>query len=165
MNETIGNRIAKLRKEKMMSQEKMAEQLGVSSQAVSKWENDISCPDISLLIPLAKLLGVTVDDLLTGNSNEVKLLPTDKRKDLEDLTLRVKMLSSDGDKIRVNLPMMLVKIALEMGVEIIPNYTDGMDAIKKLDLSKIMELAERGMIGKIVEMESANGDTMEVVIE
>ena len=165
MNETIGNRIAKLRKEKMMSQEKMAEQLGVSSQAVSKWENDISCPDISLLIPLAKLLGVTVDDLLTGNSNEVKLLPTDKRKDLEDLTLRVKMLSSDGDKIRVNLPMMLVKIALEMGVEIIPNYTDGMDAIKKLDLGKIMELAERGMIGKIVEMESANGDTMEVVIE
>ena len=148
-----------------MSQEKMAEQLGVSSQAVSKWENDISCPDISLLIPLAKLLGVTVDDLLTGNSNEVKLLPTDKRKDLEDLTLRVKMLSSDGDKIRVNLPMMLVKIALEMGVEIIPNYTDGMDAIKKLDLGKIMELAERGMIGKIVEMESANGDTMEVVIE
>lgn len=165
MNETIGNRIAKLRKEKMMSQEKMAEQLGVSSQAVSKWENDISCPDISLLIPLAKLLGVTVDDLLTGNSNEVKLLPTDKRKDLEDLTLRVKMLSGDGDKIRVNLPMMLVKIALEMGVEIIPNYTDGMDAIKKLDLGKIMELAERGMIGKIVEMESANGDTMEVVIE
>lgn len=165
MNETIGNRIAKLRKEKMMSQEKMAEQLGVSSQAVSKWENDISCPDISLLIPLAKLLGVTVDDLLTGNSNEVKLLPTDKRKDLEDLTLRVKMLSSDGDKIRVNLPMMLVKIALEMGVEIIPNYTDGMDAIKKLDLGKIMELAERGMIGKIVEMESANGDIMEVVIE
>ena len=165
MNETIGNRIAKLRKEKMMSQEKMAEQLGVSSQAVSKWENDISCPDISLLIPLAKLLGVTVDDLLTGNSNEVKLLPTDKRKDLEDLTLRVKMLSCDGDRIRVNLPMMLVKIALEMGVEIIPNYTDGMDAIKKLDLGKIMELAERGMIGKIVEMESANGDTMEVVIE
>lgn len=165
MNETIGNRIAKLRKEKMMSQEKMAEQLGVSSQAVSKWENDISCPDISLLIPLAKLLGVTVDDLLTGNSNEVKLLPTDKRKDLEDLTLQVKMLSGDGDKIRVNLPMMLVKIALEMGVEIIPNYTDGMDAIKKLDLGKIMELAERGMIGKIVEMESANGDTMEVVIE
>ena len=106
-----------------------------------------------------------MDDLLTGNSNEVKLLPTDKRKDLEDLTLRVKMLSSDGDKIRVNLPMMLVKIALEMGVEIIPNYTDGMDAIKKLDLGKIMELAERGMIGKIVEMESANGDTVEVVIE
>lgn len=165
MNETIGNRIAKLRKEKMMSQEKMAEQLGVSSQAVSKWENDISCPDISLLIPLAELLDVTVDEMLTGKSNEVKLLPTDKRKSLEELTLRVKMHSCNGDKIRVNLPMALVKIALEVGVEIIPNYADGMDAVKKLDLAKIMELAERGMIGKIVEMESADGDSVEVVIE
>lgn len=165
MNETIGNRIAKFRKEKKMSQENLAEQIGVSSQAVSKWENDISCPDISLLIPLAKLLDVTVDELLTGKSNEVKLLPADERKSLEELTLRVKILSSDGDKIRVNLPMTLVKIALEMGVEIIPNYTEGMDAVKKLDLGKIMDLAERGMIGKIVEVESADGDTIEVVVE
>ena len=49
MNETIGNRITKFRKAKGMPQEELANQLGVSSQAVSKWENDISCPDISLL--------------------------------------------------------------------------------------------------------------------
>ena len=75
MNETIGSRICKYRKAKGMTQEDLAEKLGVSSQAVSKWENDASCPDISLLPELAKTLGVTVDTLLTGKQDEVQLLP------------------------------------------------------------------------------------------
>lgn len=165
MNETIGQRIAKLRKAKGMSQEKLAEKMGVSSQAVSKWENDASCPDISLLPLLAKLLGVTVDELLTGNSDQVQLLPESQRKPLEELTLRVRVNSAEGDEVRINLPMPLVKVALEMGVEIVPNYTEGMDAIRGLDLGKIMELVERGAIGKLVEVESADGDIVEVVVE
>lgn len=165
MNETIGQRIAKLRKAKGMSQEKLAEKMGVSSQAVSKWENDASCPDISLLPLLSKLLGVTVDELLTGNSDQVQLLPESQRKPLEELTLRVRVNSAEGDKVRINLPMPLVKVALEMGVEIVPNYTEGMDAIRGLDLGKIMELVERGAIGKLVEVESADGDIVEVVVE
>lgn len=164
MNETIGQRIAKLRKQQGMSQEHLAEKIGVSSQAVSKWENDASCPDISLLPRLAKLLGITVDELLTGNSNEVKLLPAEQRKSLDELTLRVRALSSEGDKVRVNLPMPLVKIGLEMGVDLSANM-GGAEALKQLDLGKIMELAERGAIGKIVEMESADGDYVEVVVE
>lgn len=165
MNETIGNRISRLRKGKSMSQEALAEQLGVSSQAVSKWENDQSCPDISLLPQLAKLLDITVDELLTGNSNEVRMMPEEQRKSLEELTLRVRILSADGDKIKVNLPMTLVKVGLEMGVEIAPNYAKGMDALKNLDLKQIMDLVERGALGKLVEMESADGDIIEVVVE
>ena len=46
MNKTLGARIAELRKEKGLTQEELAKQLGISSQAVSKWEKDISCPDI-----------------------------------------------------------------------------------------------------------------------
>lgn len=61
---TMGKRIALLRKEKGMTQEQLAEKLGVSSQAVSKWENDISCPDIALLPLLASTLGISVDELL-----------------------------------------------------------------------------------------------------
>ena len=57
MNETNGNRISKYRKEKGMTQEELAGKLGVSSQAVSKWENDASCPDISLLPELCRILG------------------------------------------------------------------------------------------------------------
>lgn len=62
--ETLGKRIAALRKEKGMTQEQLAEKVGVSAQAVSKWENDISCPDITLLPLLGDLFGVSVDELL-----------------------------------------------------------------------------------------------------
>ena len=62
--ETLGKRIAALRKEKGLTQEQLAEKVGVSAQAVSKWENDISCPDITLLPLLADLFDVSVDELL-----------------------------------------------------------------------------------------------------
>ena len=166
MNESIGKRIARLRKEKGMSQENLAEKIGVSPQAVSKWENDQSCPDISLLPKLVKLLGVTSDELLTGETNQVQLLPEHQRKPLEELTLRVRLLSAEGDKIRVNLPMPLVKIAIEMGVDIDPQFTgESGAALKSLDMAKIMEMVEKGLIGKLVEMESADGTTVEVVVE
>ena len=166
MNESIGKRIARLRKEKGMSQENLAERIGVSAQAVSKWENDQSCPDISLLPRLTKLLGVTADELLTGESDQVKLLPENQRKPLEELTLRIKVLSAQGDKVRVNLPMPLVKVALEMGVDISPNLSgDSANVLKSIDLAKIMEMAETGLIGKLVEVESADGHTVEVVVE
>ena len=153
MNESIGNRIAKYRKAKGMTQEELAAKLGVSSQAVSKWENDASSPDISLLPQLCQVLGVSADELLTGKSNEVRLLPVEQRKSLDELTLRVKADSAAGDKVRVNLPMSLVKIALEMGVEIVPSVSgvEGLDTLKNLDLNKIIDLVERGMIGKIID--------------
>ena len=114
MNETIGNRIAKFRKAKSMTQEELANHMGVSSQAVSKWENDASCPDISLLPKLAKVLGVTIDELLTGKNDQVQMVPEHHRKSLNELIMRVKVNSAEGDKVRVNLPMSLVKVALEM---------------------------------------------------
>ena len=163
MNESIGNRISKYRKEKGLTQEELAAKLGVSSQAVSKWENDASCPDISLLAQLCKNLGISTDELLTGNNNEVKLVPVEQRKSLDELTLRVKVNSAQGDKVRVNLPMSLVKVCLEMGVEITPQMT-GIEGMKNLDLNKIMDLAERGLIGKLVEIESADGDIVEIVV-
>ncbi len=165
MNETIGNRIQKFRKEKDMTQEELAVKLGVSSQAVSKWENDISCPDIALLPQLCRTLGVTADELLTGKNDQVKMVPPQERKSLDELTLRVRVNSAEGDKVRVNLPMSLVKIALEMGVEILPNYVNGIEPVKSIDLEKIMDLVERGAIGKLAEVESAEGDTVEVVVE
>lgn len=66
MEMTLGKRIAALRKEKELKQDDLAGMLDVSPQAVSKWENDQTCPDISLLPKLARILGVTVDELLSG---------------------------------------------------------------------------------------------------
>ena len=62
--ETMGKRISDLRKSKGMTQEQLAQRVGVTAQAVSKWENDLSCPDISILPQLAEALGVTTDELL-----------------------------------------------------------------------------------------------------
>lgn len=163
MNETIGNRISKYRKAKGMTQEDLAGKLGVSSQAVSKWENDASCPDISLLPQLCKVLGVTADELLTGKTNEVKMVPAEQRKNLDDMVLRIYVNSSDRDQVRVNLPMSLVKICLEMGVDV--TAASGTDAMKSIDLNKIVDLVERGAIGKLVEVECGDGDIVEIVVE
>ena len=67
-SETLGHRIARLRLAKTATQERLAKELNVSPQAVSKWENDINYPDISLLPDLARFLGVSVDELLSGAS-------------------------------------------------------------------------------------------------
>lgn len=64
MKKTLGMMIAELRKEKGMTQLELAEKMAVTDKAVSKWERDLSCPDINSLPNLAEILGVTVDDLM-----------------------------------------------------------------------------------------------------
>lgn len=61
---TFGQIIKKLRRDADMTQERLAEVLSVSAQAVSRWETDTGMPDVSLLPPLANLFGVTTDYLL-----------------------------------------------------------------------------------------------------
>lgn len=73
-----GERIAQLRNEKGYSQEYVAQQIGVSRQAVHKWEKEISSPDTSNLIALAQVLGTTVDYIVTGNSETA--VTTNSRK-------------------------------------------------------------------------------------
>ena len=74
MEQTIGKRIMTLRKSRGMTQDQLAEKVGVSAQAVSKWENDISCPDISLLPKLAEIFSVTTDSLL-GVPEKTEIVP------------------------------------------------------------------------------------------
>ena len=64
MKKTLGTMIAELRKQHGMTQLELAEKMGVTDKAVSKWERDLSCPDINSLPNLAQILGVTVDDLM-----------------------------------------------------------------------------------------------------
>lgn len=60
---TIGNQIASYRKNAGLTQEALAKKLGVTNQAVSKWESGLACPDIQLLPELADLFGITIDEL------------------------------------------------------------------------------------------------------
>ena len=61
---TIGEMISSLRKEKGMTQNELAEKMNVTDKAVSKWERDLSCPDINTISKLANILDVSVDELL-----------------------------------------------------------------------------------------------------
>jgi len=64
--EKIGKYIAIKRKENNMTQAKLAEELGVTDRAISNWENGKNMPDLSLLKPLCKILGITINELLSG---------------------------------------------------------------------------------------------------
>ena len=71
MEETMGKRIAACRKQLGLTQDALAEQLGVTAQAVSKWENDQSCPDITMIPKLANLFSITTDELLGVEQKKV----------------------------------------------------------------------------------------------
>ena len=64
--EKIGRFIATCRKDKNMTQQELAEQLGVTDRAVSNWENGKNMPDLSLFKPLCNILGITINELLSG---------------------------------------------------------------------------------------------------
>ena len=165
MDMTIGKRIAALRKEKGLTQEELAGHMGVSPQAVSKWENDQTCPDISALPKLARLLGVSVDELLEGKQERpaVRVLPPAERKDLKDMMLRITVDSADGDRVRVNVPMALVEVAMEIGMEM--PQINGQDALKGIDMNKVLRLVREGLVGNLVEVDSADGDKVRIFVE
>lgn len=165
MDMTIGKRIAHLRKEKGLTQEELAGHMGVSPQAVSKWENDQTCPDISALPKLARLLGVTVDELLEGKTETtaVRVLPPEQRRDIKDMMLRITVDSAQGDKVRVNLPIALVEVAMEIGMEM--PQINGNEALKGIDLKKVLELVRLGCVGNLVEVDSAEGDKVRIFVE
>lgn len=71
MKQSMGQIIRKLRKERNLTQEELAEQLNITYQAVSRWENETGMPDISQVIPLTNVFGVSVDVLFgTQNINQ-----------------------------------------------------------------------------------------------
>lgn len=166
MKETLGKRIATYRRELGMKQEEMAEKLGISAQAVSKWENDQTCPDISLLPALAKMLNTTVDELLSGKpeaENTVCIVPEDQRKDIKDMMLRMKVDSANGDKVRISVPMALVQLAVEMGMAL--PQVSGNAALQNIDLKQIVEMVDKGIMGNLMEVEASDGTTVYIYVE
>lgn len=77
MKHSVGRNIARLRLSQGMTQERLAQRMGVTPQAVSKWENDLNYPDVAALPALAALLGTSVDSLLTVPDNGAEAEPED----------------------------------------------------------------------------------------
>ena len=166
MENTLGKRIAALRREKGMKQEELSELLGVSPQAISKWENDHTCPDISLLPTLAKIFGISVDELLSGKKEEkpsVRIVPEPERKDIKDMMFRIIVNSKNGEEVRVNIPLALIEVLLEGGLNI--SQVSDNSALKSIDLSKIMNLVRQGAVGNLMEVEASDGDIVRIFVE
>ncbi|CVH79231.1 transcriptional repressor DicA [Clostridiales bacterium CHKCI006] len=162
--QTIGEKISELRKGKKMTQEQLAEIMHVSSQAVSKWENDLSIPDLPILVQLADYFQVSLDEIVRPQKEQpVRYVDQVTKKPMEQMTLHIYVLSSDGDKVKINLPMGLVKVAIETGMKM-PNM-GGNESLKEIDFEQIYAMVESGLIGKIVEIESSDGDTVEIVVD
>jgi len=167
---TLGTRINEYRRQRNITQEQLAEAMGVTSQAVSKWENDISCPDISIMPQLADYFSVSLDRLIRGEEPmRPQVLPGNARKDINTMVLRIVIESSDGDRVRINLPVPLIIAGLEMGLPMAGMNIGGNESInnamQQVDFSNIIKLVESGMIGNLVEIESADGDKVSIFVE
>lgn len=159
--ESLGKRIAERRKKKSLTQDQLAEALGVSSQAVSKWENDISCPDISLLPKLSDILGISIDALLRGEQTElVRYEPESGEVTMTNKILKVRIL--DGEtRMSMNIPLALLQLGImdESGMKI-----GGLN-LKGVDFHAVMEMASRGVIGEILELDDEDGAHCEFYVE
>ena len=164
MENTIGKRISALRRDKGLRQDDLAEKMQVSPQAVSKWENDQTCPDISALPQLAEVLGVTVDELLTGKKEEktVEVVAFDEKKDEAKRVIHIEC-GDGGDKVRLNLPLELIQTAFDLGISL-PDIS-GKDVLKNIDLKNILALADRGVVGNLLEIDSEDGAYVKIYID
>lgn len=163
MKETFGQRFLKLRKARNLTQEDIAKKLNISAQAVSKWENDVSSPDISLLSDIASIFNISIDELLGKEINKTEVLPEGKRKDINSMMLYINILSTDGDKVKVNLPMSLIIACVNSGINI--SKVSSNNKLNEIDFTQIISLVEQGVVGKLVEIESKDGDTVVISVE
>lgn len=118
--QTLGMMITALRKQMGMTQLELAEKMGVTDKAVSKWERDLSCPDVSSLPRLAEIFDVSVDELMHAKSK----MPTESGANVTDNIL----------------PLVFKALALAMGVGV-----TALSALKKLDSSTGLTLLGIGL--------------------
>ena len=159
---TIGQNIAFYRKEKNVTQEKLAEICSVTPQAVSKWENDVSCPDVTLLKTIAKTFGISVDQLLDDESPITRL---DTTTDFSKKFIKIRVVN-DSEKVNVNLPLSLLELLLKSdGLANSISIGGKNNLFKTIDFKQVFELVSLGVMGKLVEVEDSSGEKVEVWIE
>ncbi len=86
--QTLGMMIASLRKEKGYTQLDLAQKMGVTDKAVSKWERDLSCPDVNSIPQLAEILGVSIDELMQVKDITKETDPKDNNKMIVDTAFK-----------------------------------------------------------------------------
>jgi len=161
----LGNNISEKRKAKGMTQEELAANLGVSPQAVSKWENNLSCPDISLLPAIAKIFGMSVDELLgaasaTENVGEEKTFAEPETAYEEPVftgkkaTTLLITTEKNGKVSNVRIPLTLVRFGLNLG------STFG--GLTGAQANTIENAIRTGLSGEILSVDGENGEKVTI---
>ena len=161
---TMGSVIRELRKENGISQERLAEILGVTSQAVSKWENDNGLPDISLLVPIADYFDVSLD-LLFRRTDDYDIGPLDSENTLNELKecyIKVRdLLRSYPHNNRYRLQLADVEYQLAFAENLNDGSIDRFDELTQdallhyesiIDNSKDDDIIKRAVTGKILTL-------------
>lgn len=152
---TLGRRIAHLRKAQGLTQDALSEQLSITPQAISKWENDQSCPDVMTLPRLSQLLQVSIDTLLTG---VVTSQPTTPAKKPEELIVRMAITSEDGERVCINLPFTVFRLGARYGMITITSHETEVDfssmspSLAGVDFNTMVQMIESGVTGKLLEL-------------
>lgn len=162
--ETFGQRLARLRKEKELTQNDIADKVGVTSQAISKWENDLASPDIDMLIHLSDIFSISLDELL-GKEKTTTLAERPSKKDIDKMIFKIVILTDDGDKINLNLPIALVKVFSNKEDGTVNFISGKNNALEGIDFKKLIELVEQGVVGELISIDSANGDKVSILVE
>lgn len=158
----IGSNIAALRKEKGITQEELANALGVSAQAVSKWENNSSCPDVSLLTVIADYFGVTVDALLRSGAEEItRADPPSTDNNVAAVrggkrNVRIKVTQPNGKETNVKVPFGVVKMGLRVG---------NVFGLQRDVADKIGALLDDPAAADILSVDGENGEHVTISIE
>lgn len=103
MNLEIANRLVKLRKSKGFSQEDLAAKLGISRQAISKWERAEASPDTDNLILLARLYGVSLDELLSTDDKDEEIIAEVVDRQVKEATRQKEVEQQDHQHVVMNI--------------------------------------------------------------
>lgn len=160
---TIGSRIAQGRKSKGYTQEEFSQMLGVTAQAVSKWENDTSCPDIQLLPKIAKIIDMTTDELLTGKKQDVTKETQAPNIDTSNLKININVLKSGQNPVNVSLPFIMLKNFAKIGNGISGIVGNG--AIDSVKFDEILTLVENGATGELLNVVADDNTNVKISIE
>ena len=164
---TLGRRIQALRKELGLTQDTLAERMSVTPQAVSKWENDLSCPDIMSLPQLARELHTSVNTLLTGQSAAAQ--PAAPAKKPEELIVRIAIHPEDDTRVCLNLPFTVFRLSvlhhlLNFSFTANEGELDAEALVREManiDFCALVDLIEHGARGTLVSI----ADTMTIWTE
>ncbi len=158
---SLGKRIQALRKQQGLTQEALSELMAVSPQAVSKWENAQSCPDIMALPRLASCLGVSIDLLLTGK-DAAATADVPARKP-EELIVRMAVEEPGEVRICINLPFVFFRYAVLYNLLTFNFSADGdeinpatIQTLHDLDYKAIVQMIESGVTGKLLDVDDAS---------